>query len=157
MERKACTFFGHRTCPASIEPILQNVLDKLISQNQVNTFYVGNHGQFDALVYHVLQKVKKKYPHIQFSVVLAYLPSTPNNPDREPDSIFPEGLETVPPKYAIYHRNKWMLQKSEMVICYVEHQWGGAAQFMKMALQQKKEVINLCTQKERGTHPGTSA
>lgn len=45
-----CTFFGHRDCPSSIEPNLKQALIHLIDAQSVDTFYVGNHGAFDAMV-----------------------------------------------------------------------------------------------------------
>ena len=156
MERKTCTFFGHKTCPSSIVSALETLLEKLILQEQANTFYVGNQGQFDVHVYYVLQKLKKKYPYIQYSIVLAYLPKKPTTALCAENTVFPERLETVPPRYAIQHRNEWMLQTAEIVICYVEHTWGGAAQFMKKAIKQNKTVYNLCQTKEGGTPKSAS-
>ena len=67
---KACTFFGHRDCPQTIQPKLNEVLVDLITNHGVDTFYVGNHGQFDALVRCSLKKLKREYPNITYAVVL---------------------------------------------------------------------------------------
>ena len=58
-------------------------------------------------------------------------------------TILPEGIETVPPRFAISYRNKWMIEQSDYVITYVIHSWGGAAQFKELAEKKGKTVIEL--------------
>lgn len=70
-----CTFFGHRDCPPSIKPKLKQALIHLIETQSVDTFYVGNHGAFDAMVRSTLAELMQDYPHIRCAVVLAYLPT----------------------------------------------------------------------------------
>ena len=59
------------------------------------------------------------------------------------DAIFAEGLETVPPRFAISRRMEWMLKQSDFVATYVTHSWGSAAQFAEKARHQGKRVLNL--------------
>ena len=106
-------------------------------------FYVGNQGRFDAIVRSTLKKLKQEYPHIDYAVVLAYMPGKPSEYEDYSDTIFPEGLETVHPRYAISHRNTWMLSQSDHVITYITHPWGGAAQFAEKSKDRCKTVINL--------------
>ena len=128
---KACTFFGHRDCPQTIQPKLNEVLVDLITNHGVDTFYVGNHGQFDALVRCSLKKLKREYPNITYAVVLAYMPTTPKEYEDYSDTMLPEGIEAVHPRYAISWRNNWMLNHSDYVVTYITHSWGGAARFAK--------------------------
>jgi len=44
-----------------------------------------------------LGELKRKYPHIRYFEVLAYLPKS--QPEHE--TLLPEGIETVPPRFAI--------------------------------------------------------
>ena len=37
------------------------------------------------------------------------------------DTMFPEGLELVHPRYAIERRNGWMLKRSDYFVTYVHH------------------------------------
>lgn len=69
----SCTFFGHRDCPDSICPKLRSVLINLIENQQIDTFYVGRQGSFDALVYATLCELAAEYPHIRYAVVLERL------------------------------------------------------------------------------------
>ena len=139
----ACTFFGHRDCPETIKPKLRSTIIDLIENHNVDMFYVGNQGQFDAMVRSALKKLKQEYPHIDYAVVLAYMPRKPSEYEDYSDTIFPEGLETVHPRYAISHRNTWMLTHSDYVITYIAHPWGGATQFAKKASALNKSVFNL--------------
>ena len=135
-----CTFFGHRDTPKEIEPSLRLALIDLIENKNADVFYVGNHGNFDAMVRRQLENLSKTYP-IKYYVVLAYMPSKNDAPDEH--SILPEGIETVPRRFAINHRNKWMLTKSDIVITYVTRPVGGAWEFKQLAEKANKIVIAI--------------
>ena len=136
------TFFGHKDTPKEIEPTLRSTLIDLIENKKVNVFYVGNNGNFDTMVRRQLEDLSQTYP-ITYSVVLAYLPDEKNRYDDMTGTLYPEGLETVPKRFAISWRNKWMLRQADTVITYVTHSFGGAAQFKVLAEKQGKNVINL--------------
>ena len=140
MKEQTVTFFGHRDTPKEIEPALRLTLIDLIENKNATVFYVGNHGNFDAMVRRQLEDLSKTYP-IKYYVVLAYMPGKNAEPDEH--SILPEGIETVPRRFAINYRNKWMLNKSDIVVTYVTRNFGGAAQFMNMATISTKVVINI--------------
>ena len=143
----ACTFFGHHDCPASIKPKLREVLTDLIENHSVDVFYVGNKGAFDRLVRSVLRELVQEYPHIRYAVVLERMPEKQceDYPEDYSDTMLPEGIEEVHPRFAIVWRNKWMLRQADYVVTYVTHSWGGAAQFAEMAVRQQKTVINVLT------------
>ena len=139
----ACTFFGHRECPDSIKAQLRAALIDLVTNHDMDTFYVGNQGRFDAIVRSVLREMKKEYPHINYAVVLAYMPEKRTEYDDYSDTMLPEGIESAHPRYAISWRNNWMLQQSNYVVTYITHSWGGAAQYVNKAKRKNKRVINL--------------
>lgn len=134
-----CTFFGHRDCPDTIKPQLREVLMDLITNHGVTVFYVGHQGRFDAIVRGVLGQLQKENPRISYAVVLSRLPREADGDD----TMLPEGIESVHPRYRIGWRNKWMLRQSDFVVAYVTHDWGGAAQFVRSAAGQGKRVIRL--------------
>ena len=138
-----CTFFGHRECPDAIKPKLREVLVGLIVNHGVDMFYVGNQGQFDAIVRSSLRELQKEYPQMGYAVVLAYMPGKQNEYDDHSDTMLPEGIESIHPRYAISWRNNWMLRESDYVVSYITHSWGGAAQYATKAKKQGKTVINL--------------
>lgn len=140
-----CTIFGHHDCPIDIQPRLRDVLIRLIEECGVDTFYIGNHGSFDAMALHVISELKSIYPHIRYITVLAYMPqkgSVADNQDYR-TTILPEGIESVPRRFAIVWRNKWMLQQADYVVTYVVHTFGSAAKFAAMAKRQGKDVVNI--------------
>ena len=135
-----CTFFGHRECYSLDEQVLQDTIVDLI-RNGVDTFYVGNQGQFDSAVYTCLKQLRNRHPHIQVCVVLAYLPTKKNEYDDLADTMYPE-IEGHP-KFAIERRNHWMIDHSDFLICYINHTWGCAYKFAHLAKRRGKTVINL--------------
>lgn len=141
-----CCFFGHKDVPQGIKGCLTEVLEELISEG-VDSFLVGNQGGFDSIVLHSLRMLKEKYPHITYNVVLAYMPGAKDEWSAyEPmETFYPEGLESVPPRFAISWRNKWMVRESDVVVTYITHSWGGAAQFAEMAERKQKYVVNIAT------------
>ena len=147
MSKITCTFFGHRDCPADIRPLLYSSIEKLIVNDGVNHFLTGNQGKFDAYVQGALLQLKQRYPHITYCVVLAYLPAQSQR--TELPTVFPEGMENVPAKFAISRRNHWMLKQSDIVLSYIARPWGGAAQMANRAARQGKTVINLYRYNEK--------
>lgn len=147
MSNLTCTFFGHRNASTEIIPNLKTLIIDLIENKNVTLFLVGNQGNFDFLVKKTLSELKIIYPFIKFHIVLAYMPNKKDAdyPEHFKNTIFPDGLENVPPKYAIHRRNMWMIDKSDYVITYVEHSIGSSAQFKEIAERKGKNVINLAS------------
>ena len=133
-----CTFFGHKDTPKETEPTLRSTLTDLIENKKVDTFYVGNNGNFDNMVSTILSEFSLTYP-IKYYIALAYLPK--KETENTEHTILPEGIETVPPRFAISYRNKWMIEKSDYVVTCVNHSCGGAAQFKELAKKKGKAVI----------------
>ena len=143
-KNKTCCFFGHREVIHNIRPKLTEIIEKLIFDEGVRDFYVGHQGQFDSMVYSVLKELKARYPQIRYTVVLAYMPDEHIKELYGEDTLFPDGLENVPKKFAISKRNDWMIQKSGVVVCYVYKVTGGAAKFREKA--EKKGLKIICIQ-----------
>ena len=136
------TFFGHKDTPKEIEPTLRMTLVDLIENHGATEFYVGNNGNFDTLVRRQLEELSHTYS-ITYSVVLAYLPVKKSEYDDLTNTLLPEGIETIPKRFAISYRNKWMIRQSDVVVTYVTHSFGGAAQFKELAERQGKLAIEL--------------
>lgn len=139
-----CTFFGHRNIKTNIEAILQATIIDLIENHCVDSFYVGNQGNFDFVVRKILDKLAKQYS-FRYAVVLACMPKEKSVSDSiSVHTILPDGIEYVPPRFAISWRNKWMIEQSDYVVTYITTTIGsGAAQFKELAERKKKTVINL--------------
>lgn len=134
------TFCGHRQISQrkELENWLREKLQYLIHQG-ATVFYLGGYGAFDHLAMTVLQEEKKLHPAIELILVLAYL-NTKQDISNYDGTIYPP-LETVPQRFAISHRNRWMVENSDVVIGYVTHKWGGAATTLQYAKQKKKKIF----------------
>ena len=140
---KTCCFFGHREVTHNIRTKLKAIIEKLITEDGVTDFYVGHQGQFDSMVYSVLKELKAKYTQIRYTVVLAYMPDEHIKEMYGEDTLFPDGLESVPRKYAISKRNDWMIQQSAFAVCYVYKITGGAAKFREKAEKKGLRVVDV--------------
>ena len=136
------TFCGHNE--AGIGEEIRQRLYRTVEQeiqNGADLFYLGGYGCFDRMAAGVVRELKKKYPHINSVLVLAYL-------NREVDmeyydeTIYPP-LENTPPRYAISKRNEWLAANADTVIAYVIYSWGGAAKTLRYAQRKHKRIVNL--------------
>lgn len=146
-----CTFFGHRDCPDTIKPHLWEVLVELIVSKGVDTFYVGSQGRFDGIVRSALRELERGYPQTHYTVVPAYMPGKKQECEDFSDTILPEGIETVHPRYAIDWRNRWMLLRSDYVVTYITRTWGGAARYAEKAKRSGKTVISVSSEGDQKT------
>lgn len=134
------TFCGHKTVAnkREVEQWLIKVTEDLIKQG-TKTFYLGGYGEFDSLCKQVLSMHKKTYSDIELLLIVPYLNHNQFT-DGYDGTIYPE-IETVPPKFAISARNKWMVEKSDCVVAYVITKYGGAYQTLTHAKRKKKAII----------------
>ncbi len=134
------TFCGHSDVSdlVKVEKWLFDTTEDLIIKG-ARTFYLGGYGQFDSLCKQVLLKHKKKYPDIELILIVPYLNHNMITDGYEV-TIYPE-IENTPPKFAIVKRNKWMVEKSDIVVAYVIHNFGGAYGTLKYAKTKKKNII----------------
>lgn len=137
------TFFGNRDAREDIKPDLRETLIKLITEDGADTFYVGNNGNFDRMVIGQLIKLQKEYPHINYSVVLAYFPKENPTDELKDRTIYPESVGKGPARFAVCRRNDWMINNADTVITYTKYTFGGAEQYKQTAIKKNKKVIEL--------------
>ena len=142
-KNKTCCFFGHREVTHNIREKLTAIIESLITEDNVTEFYVGHQGQFDNMAYSVLKELKSNYQHIRYTVVLAYMPDSYIKEVYGEDTLFPNGMESVPRRFAISKRNDWMIQHSSFAICYVYKITGGAAKFREKAEKKGLRVVDV--------------
>ena len=53
------TFFGNRDASVDIKPKLRKTIIQLITEQDADNFYVGNNGNFDMMVYRLLQELSQ--------------------------------------------------------------------------------------------------
>lgn len=136
------TFCGHSKLYNSdiIKERLIRELRSILVQG-THKFYLGGYGDFDLLAANVLHELKPEYPELESILILPY-PDRPVEASLYDGTIYPP-LENVPKRYAISHRNKWMVDQADMVIAYVDHDWGGAAKTLEYAVKKGLRIINL--------------
>ena len=140
---KTCCFIGHREVTHDIRANLKEQIEKLIREGMADNFLVGHQGQFDSMVYSVLKELKAKYSQIRYTVVLAYMPDEKIVGQYGDDTLYPDGLETVPKRFAISKRNEWLVTHSDYMICYVYKITGGAVKVREMAEKRGVKVVDL--------------
>ncbi len=136
-------FFGHRDTPYTVKENLKQVISNLIKKEDVENFLVGNEGNFDHLVQEVLKEFSAKDPTVKYSIVLAYLPKENTAQNHAEQTIYPEGMETVPQRFAISKRNLWILEKADVAVFYVTAPMGNSYHLMRKAEAKGKRIINI--------------
>ena len=128
-----CCFAGHRDAEETIRPILDESIKWHILTKGVTEFLVGTYGNFDRMASASVLERKKEYPYLRLTLLVAYPPARKRSFLSGYDQvIYPEGLELVPPRFAIPALNRYMLEKSDYLIAFVKRNWGGAAQTLKI-------------------------
>lgn len=144
---KTVVFFGHSKIYRNIDEELDRLLRELVSENEYVEFLVGRNGDFDRLVSSAIRRLKKKGRDENSSHILVLPYMTAEFRDNQEafyqyyDEI--EVNESVHPKGAILDRNRKMVDRADLVVCYIEHLQGGAYQSIRYAQKSGKEVINL--------------
>lgn len=123
-------------------------IEKAINEYGITTFYVGDRGDFDRQAAGAVMSIKHKYPNIRLVLVLPYFTNKLNEYkkyyEQSYDEIFiPQELIGVHPKSAITKRNRIMVDKSDLIICYIRREHGGANNTIKYAKQKNKNIISI--------------
>ena len=152
LEIYTVSFFGHRYVDRFklIEDRLEELLIKLLREHEYVDFLVGRNGDFDQLVSSTIKRVKREFRDDNCShiLVLPYNSAKFQNNEESFAEYYDEieicqESHTAHFKAAIQTRNRAMIDRSDLVVCYIDHNSGGAYQSVQYALKQGKEVINL--------------
>jgi len=142
---KRCFFIGHRDAPDGLQQLLDEAIETCIRAHHINQFVVGCYGSFDRMVTGALVRAKKRYPAIQLLRLTPYHPSEKHIelPSEFDGTLYPEGMETVPRRFAIVRANQYMVNHCDRLIVYVRLHGSGAGRILKLALHKGLDVINL--------------
>ncbi len=145
-------FFGHRYIdnPLKVEELIEEQIRKLINEKEYVDFIVGRNGEFDQCVSSTVLRVQKNYRDDNSALVLVlpyataeYLNNEEYFHDYYTDVEISYKASKAHPKSAIQIRNREMVDRADLVICYIEHSEGGAYNTVKYASEQNKTIINL--------------
>jgi len=114
-------------------------------KNEPCEFFLGEYGGFDSFAYSCAKKFKSTHPDALLIFITPYNDASrlaKYESNRFDLIIYPE-LEAIPPKYAIIHRNKWIVEQADVIIAYITHNYGGAYKMYQLAKSRKKEIYNI--------------
>jgi hypothetical protein len=113
-------------------------------------FLVGRNGDFDQCVSSSVLRVRKNHRDDNSALVLVlpyptaeYLNNEESFHEYYTDVEISYAASVAHPKSAIQIRNREMVDRADLVICYIEHEKGGAWQTVEYAMKQGKPVANL--------------
>lgn len=135
-------FIGHNECFGLCMNKLNKVIIECINDG-VTQFLSGGQGGFDRICATAVYNFKKEYPHIKNILVIPYLSFNVFNKEIFDEIIFPDGFEKYHFKAAIPQRNKYMVNHSDVAICYIQHGWGNAVKTYSFARKKELKIINL--------------
>lgn len=143
---KTCFLFGHADACDDILPNLLQAVEDAYATQGVTEFYVGNRGRFDSLAATAVKRVKKQHADIHLYLLLAYHPAQrPVIPWDGFDGSYYPPLMKVPLPFAIVRANQYMIDTSDLIICYVKHV-GNSRNLLAYARKRKKAdecIINI--------------
>ena len=152
MEIYRVAFFGHREVENHIyiEEKLLPIIEHLIKEHEYVEFLVGNDGEFDVLVASSVRKAKKLYRNDNSMLiwVMPYLKSQYLKNRIEYENYYDEIEICEKSSHTFYKdafriRNRKMIERSDLIIFYVEKDLGGAYESLKYAIKQNRSYINL--------------
>lgn len=152
MKTFTVAFFGHRYIDDffNVENALECNIRKLINDKMYVEFLVGRNGDFDQMVSSVVLRTRRNLGNNNSSLVLV-LPYSTSEFENNEDSFYNyyneieicEEAAKSHYKSAIQIRNRSMVDRSDLVICYVKEKEGGAHQTVQYAKSKNKAIINL--------------
>ncbi len=141
-----CSFFGHRNilCIERLEEQLTRIIEDLILEG-VEMFYVGEMGDFECFAGDILTELKRnKYPHIHRKLIVCYGSQFKQTPKVLCDTFdMPGEVDICKRRGKIHRRNQWVVDHSDIIVCYIDANYGGAYEAYKRAKKKGKRIINL--------------
>ena len=152
MDIYTVSLFGHRNLlnPLSAEEHLEREVYKILKSHSYVNFLTGHTGEFDLMAALTIRRVMRTYSRINCSLTLV-LPYQNSNVENHKDSFLNlyDEIEICSASVDAYYksafqiRNQNMVDRSDLVLCYIEHESRGAYQSIRYAQQQKCQIINL--------------
>lgn len=141
---KTCVFLGNADIldvKGTADKIRQSAVD-LITQKQVDTFFVGTKGEFEILAHKIIEQVKCDYPEIKIMLVIAYVKDLERCPYSFDDFYYPWKVEKSHKWWCIAKRNDWLIEQADFVIACNYYQ-GRAYGYCQKARRKGKEIIEI--------------
>ena len=149
------SFFGHRIIEDfnRAEAKAETLIRDLILQKGYVEFLVGRGGDFDQIISSAVKRLQRRIRDDNSSLiwVLPYSTAELYNNVKSFGNYYDEieicdAAQNSHPKRAYQIRNRQMVDRSDLVVFYVEHNSGGAYQTLRYAQDEGKRIINLAEQ-----------
>ena len=151
------SFFGHRIIEDfnQAEKKAEALIRELILQKEYVEFLIGRGGDFDKIVSSAVKRFQRRIRADNSSLVwiLPYPTAELRNYEESFSAYYDEieicdAAQNSHPKRAYQIRNRQMVDRSDLVVFYVEHNSGGAYQTMRYAQEKGKRIINLAERQD---------
>jgi len=152
MGANTCCFIGHRNINETeeLKIKLMSLIEKLIEDENVDTFLFGSKSRFNSLCLELVTKIKEKHPHVKRIYVRAEFPAISDDYKAYllkffEDTYYPEKL-LVSGKAVYIQRNHEMIDNSKYCIVYYDEQnattlrRSGTKIALEYAVRKKKEI-----------------
>ena len=139
---KTCFLIDHRDTGDEIYPALDAAIEAAIVEHGIQEFIVGHYGRFDRMAARALVTAKSKHREIKLTLLFPYLTHFPL-PEGFDGSVYPEGLETVPKRFAILQANYKIIDRCDLVIACLRYSHGGAYKCISHAQSKNKCILAL--------------
>lgn len=152
------SFFGHRQIDNffMVESQLEKVIGSLLNQKQFLEFLVGREGEFDQLVSSTIRRCKKNIRNDNSSLIWVMPYLTAEYRDNEKSFLdYYDEIEVCEQASAAHYksafqiRNRAMVDRSDLVILYIDHPSGGAYQTFRYIQKTKKKYVNIAPELDR--------
>lgn len=146
------SFFGHREVerPAEIENRLDKLLHDIITEKEYVEFLIGRDGEFDFLASSVIKRAIRNYGYgnTHFTLILPYMKADYRDNEKhyldyydDVEICYESSVSHY--KAAIQVRNKCMVDRSDLVVCCIQHTSGGAYKTVQYAQKRNCRIVNV--------------
>ena len=149
-----CCFTGHRKIPEDerflLRPRLQKTIQGLLNRD-ITTFYCGGALGFDTLAAQAVLKARRFHPQVKLILALPCRDQAEHW--READRLLYESVKRraddvvyLSERYTrscMFERNRYMVDHSDVCVCYCTSDQGGTAYTVQYARCRGVPVINL--------------
>lgn len=148
MEVYRICFCGHRKIYGyrDLEEKLEELAKKAIREHDFVEFYLGRNGDFDISAASAVKRAQKSLGNDNSSLILVQ--PYKMRDDSLYESFYDEIIYPVDKstyfKQAITLRNRWMIENSDLLICFcLDKNNGGASSTLKYATNIGIKIINI--------------
>lgn len=160
MKENTCCFFGHKTINESeeLKSRLYKTIERLIVNENVDTFLFGSKSQFTDLCHKIVSQTKEKYPYIKRVYVRAEFPVISDNYkdyllESYEDTYYPKKI-IASGRAAYVERNFEMINQSRICVVYYDESYApitrksGTKIALDYATKHKKDILIFNSERE---------